>query len=201
MASLTSARTLVPSDFINFLDGGRVCDLLIDEGEDAVVIDDIDSNERALDFADDAWGQVLMACQRGDVYSHRELVDYANDSIRGKPLRKLVAYIFWTSCLGRRGYTESEPQAADPKIKQSEGMLESLQSGHRIFVLENVAITDSDGVATGENYTNVKGVPTALQVGKLGNNCYDPSDRFWGCTTPRCSGDPISTYRPRGECC
>ena len=197
MPSLTSTTVLSPSDLVDYMDTNRVCELLVDEGEDAIVVADLDTNDRAIKIAQRAWYYMTMATRRGDIYLGRELIDLANDSARGQPLVELVANIFWCSLQKRRRYTKDEPQAQDPACEEAEKMLEMLRNGERIFVLDGVTTTNSAGTATG-TYENVKGPPTTLQVGALGSdggNCASRLDRFFGrCTTDTC-GSSDGTYR------
>lgn len=184
MASLTSSTVLSPSDLLPILDKNRVFDLCVDEGETRPNSNNIDSNARALALAREAWYHMTMACRRGDIYEGRELIDLANDSVRGRPLIGLVARIWWGLLLEGRVYTEPEPQANDPRLKRAEEQLEQLRQGERIFVLDGVTQTDSDGASIG-TYANEKGEPTTLQVGQLGqSDCSTPDDRFWACTNP-----------------
>lgn len=192
MPSLTEPTVLLPSDLIDYMDTGRAMELLTDdiEGVEPDAVADIDSNTRALKLARAAWAAMVMACRRGDIYDGRELVDLANDEVRGQSLVELVADLFWCRLQKRRRYVEGEPQAADPTCEQAEKQLELLQTGHRIFVLDGVTRTDSDGNALGV-YTNVKGPLTAMSVGQLGSDdtYSDPLDRYFGCTDwPRVSG-------------
>ena len=186
MASLTSATVLVPTDLLPFMDKNRVYELLVDEGDTAVTIDDIDEHATALLLARAAWSKMIGACRRGDIYEGRELVDLANDTERGQALVSLVADLFWCSLQRRRRYTEGEPQAKDAACEEAEKQLENLQSGHRIFVLDGVSISDSNGDLTGGTYTNVKGEPTRLTTGSMGDDgdTTDPLNRLWRCTKP-----------------
>ncbi len=204
MPSLTAAATLDPSDLVDYVDGDRVMELLtngseITEGVEYEDVSEIDDNARAVKLTNAAWFKVMMACRRGDIYLGRELVDLANDAVRGQPLLQLVADLFWCSLIRRRRHVEGEPQAKDPSCEDAEKMLEMLQSGHRIFVLDGVTQTSAGGVSIG-TYGNELGPPTALSVGEMGSVAtgVDPLNRFFGCTSwPRAYG----AGGGRGGCC
>lgn len=189
MPSLTSATVLLPSDLLPYSDRKRVLELLVDDGDPELDEEDIDDDATALRLARAAWSKMVGATRRGDIYEARELIDLANDAERGQMLVALVADLFWCMCQKRRRYTENEPQAKDPACEEAEKTLEALQSGHRIFVLDGVAISDADGNLTGDTYSNVKGPVTRLQTGEFGTtgSCTDPANRFWGCTRTRAS--------------
>ncbi len=187
--STPAGIVIYPSMLTPYFDTRRAMQLLYDDGElaesaDAPSVNTIDGNSRAMALAQSAWYHVLMAARRGDIYTGRELIDLANDPVRGQDLLQVLADLFWCRLIKRRRYTEGEPQGKDGACEAAENALEQLRQGIRIFVLDGVAITDEDGTATGDTYTNVMGAPTALSVGQLGSNCARPEDKFWACTDP-----------------
>lgn len=198
--------TIYPSLFGPYIDTRRAMQLLYDDGElsddeDAPTWTTIDGNNHAMALAQYAWMHLQGATRRGNIYGGRELIDLANDQVRGQDLIGLLADIFWCQLIKRRRYVENEPQGKDPSCERAEMMLEQLRQGVRIFVLDGVAVTDDSGASTGTTYTNVMGPPTAMVEGLFGSdpNCPDPARRFWGCTD-RCSS-ATARYRPRYDCC
>lgn len=195
MPSLTSSTVLSPSDIVDYLPISRVMELLtedyeLDDDEDPPSVDTIDSNDRALMLVRWAWYSMKMACKRGDIYGERELVDLANDEVRGQPLRELIASLFWNKLIGRRRYVEGEPQGKDEYKKEADATLQLLREGERIFDLEDVTKTDSSGTSIG-TYINELGDATKLSVGTYGKSVgRRPDDRFWACTTDRGGEDP-----------
>lgn len=185
-SSESDGTVVYPSQLLPFVDGARVVELLYDDGElgdaeDVPAATTIDGNARAFALTQAAWRQVLQACRRGDIYRQRELIDLANDPVRGLDLIELVADLFWAKVVKRRRYVQGEPQAEDAGADRALAALDALQKGERIFDLTDVAVTGADGVATGAVYVNEIGQPTRLTVGRFGGACPDRrEDRFWG---------------------
>lgn len=198
-----------PSQLGSYLDTKRFVELMYDDGElldddgnetAPPAFDEIDSNQRAFDLTQAAWRDILRAARRGNIYEHRELIDLANDPVRGQDLIEFVADLTWIKANKRRRFPKGEPQNDPEGGERIEAMLEQLRQGERIFDLTGVAVTDSSGALTGAVYENPRGDATAMTTGRFGATDRDaPDNRFWGCTnTDR--NDP--NYRGgRGGCC
>lgn len=196
MPSLTLPTVLNPSDLVDYLPTRRVMQLLydddeLDEGEDSPSVSTIDENDRAIKLARTAWYEVMTAVRRGNIYGKRELIDLANDEFRGGPLVELVASIFYCKLLKRRRYVSGEPQADEGNCEEANASLERLRAGERIFALEGVAITGTDGSLTGGLYENELGEPTTLSVGQFRPDSCGRLRRFWGCTDRGCSSGSL----------
>lgn len=189
-----SGIVVYPSQLLPYFDNMRAMELLYDENElvdattgaaiDIPSSDTIDGNARAHAIAARAWGTMKAAVRRGNVYRDRELIDLANDDIRGQMLIELLANIFWCSLLKRRRYVPEEPQGKDQACVDAEEALERLRRGDRIFVLDGVSVTDDDGNPTGDVYGNPLGDSTSMSYGFMGkdNSCRRADRRWWGCT-------------------
>lgn len=206
MASLTAAVPLSPSDLLPYIDGQRAVELCYSDREVGVSgfeypdEEDIDDIAKAVTACNSAWNRLVSACRKGEIYTARELVDLANDADRGAMLRELVSDLFWGTLIKRRRYVKGEPQGEEQSKETAETQLEQLESGHRIFVLDGVAVTDSSGTPTGQTYGNERSVRGAMSVGGPDQTRRDPLDRFWGCTGQPERGD--SGYSGgSGRCC
>ena len=206
MPSRTLPTILNPSDLTDYLPTRRVMEYLydedeLDEGEDPPAVSTIDDNDRAVKFARAAYRDVLSACQRGDVYLKRELIDLANDEYRSGPLVELVAALFWCKLLSRRRYVKGEPQAEEQTCKDAWAKLDLLRKGELIFPMEDVPVSSSAGVLTGEVYTNVMGEPTKMSTGLFRVQGCDRAKAFWGCVAD-CSTNASGTLVPtNGSSC
>lgn len=203
-----------PSQLGPYVDTVRAVELLYDDAElqdddgnetDPPPFEEIDSNERAFNLTQAAWRDILRACRRGNIYQHRELIDLANDPVRGQDLIELVADLFWFKLVKRRRHPKGEPQNDPEGRERVEAVLEQLRQGERIFDLTGVAVTDEDGNLTGAVYENELGTATAMTRGRFGATDRVGRDRrFWGCVNDD-QNDPGNQggypYGGIGGCC
>lgn len=190
----------VPSDLFPHIDTQRFCELVVD-GDTTPIPDpaDLDANTNAVKIVNAAQTKIVQACRKSQIYSIQQLKDlvYASqqDNPQGDQIMLLISDITWCRLTTRKRLAPNSPQQKEPACKEAEDLLDRLQKGERLWVLEGIPQRNEAGEVIG-TYGDAGPQAGLMEGGTLTAACEDPPNLF-GCKWNNCG--PYSTGS--GGCC